>query len=103
MSTEQLQLADYERQLAEGGRDHGLEAAARADGEWLDKVLDHLEHLDPGSETSADEIRHRFGSSSAMGAAFRTACRRGWIVPIGHRTSSAPSRHRGEQRVWTRA
>ena len=98
----QLTIADYAKGLAENARDHGLAVAEWNDREWFDLVLDHLQGLEPGEETSGDDVRARFGTSPAMGSAFRTACRRGWIAPIGHRTSTAPSRHKGEQRIWTR-
>lgn len=98
----QATLDDYRRQLGERARDVGMSRAEAADAEWFEKVLVFIDDLDPGDVIAADDVRSRFGSSPAMGSVFRTACSREWIVPIGHRTSSAPSRHRGEQRVWRR-
>ena len=99
---EQATLDDYRRQLGERARDVGMSRAEAADAEWFEKVLVFIDDLDPGDVIAADDVRSRFGSSQAMGSAFRTARRRGLITSIGHRTSSAPSRHCGEQRLWRR-
>ena len=97
-----LDATIYRRQLGECARDVGMSRAEAADAEWFEKVLVFIDDLDPGDVIAADDVRSRFGSSQAMGSAFRTARRRGLITSIGHRTSCAPSRHRGEQRLWLR-
>jgi hypothetical protein len=99
---EQATLDAYAEVLAARAREAGLQAAASADPEWVERVLNWLRALPRGVEVCADDVRREFGTSSAMGSVFRTARCRGLIEAVGMTESTAITRHRGLQRVWRR-
>jgi len=58
------------------------------------------------SSFSAEDLRKAAGEPptvNAIGAAFRTAYRKGWIRPDGYTLASRPSRHASILRLWRRA
>jgi len=100
--TSQADLLEYAEMLATNARDTGLAVAESNDAEWVDRVLDWIYELAPGELVTADDVRSRWGASSAVGSVFRTASRRGVLVAVGLQESNAITRHRGLQRVWRR-
>ena len=103
MSAEQLDLSEYQRQLATAARDAGLQSAAASDPDLLDEVVNAITELAwTGDVFSADHVRSRVGPgcSSLLGVAFRKVARQGLIAPAGITVSDAVTRHRGLQRQW---
>ncbi len=56
---------------------------------------------------NAEDLRRTMGEEpptpNCMGAAFRSAYRRGWIKPDGYMLALRPSRHASILRCWVRA
>jgi len=80
----------------------------RFDGsEWQDYIVSIIERIsDTPLGITADEVRAAMDSEpmepNVIGSAFRVACLRGIIEPIGYRQSSRKESHARVLRVWRR-
>ena len=100
---EQLDLLAYQRQIAETVRAAGEERSRQSDPDGFSVALDTIAELArEGWTFTSDDVRSRTGPgyAGAMGAAFATARRNGWIEAVGIGISKAVTRHGGWLRTW---
>jgi hypothetical protein len=97
-------IESYVHDAAEWARDSGLDASVKADRDGFEEALGLIAAYPSGSVLFASRVRpqQQVGSPRVLGAAFRTAAKRGLIEADGFGTSSAASRHSGLERQWRR-
>jgi len=99
----QTTLDTYRQELAEAAAESGMERSRTADLDGHAEALELIRELAwAGVTFDADDVRgrQRIGTPTVLGAAFREACRRGWIEPVAVGSSRSPSRHGSLQRRW---
>ena len=107
-----LNSAHLEKATGAELRDAGIEKATDGGSValqvlWRDKALYCIAKMALADATfDAEDLRRAIGpppTPNAIGAAFRTAYKKGWIRPVTVRTADRPSRHASLIRTWTRA
>jgi hypothetical protein len=105
-----MTLFEYAEKRAEAERaaQEGIDRVEATNAVWVESTARLIADLaSQGGESTADEVWPLVPTSptnpSAMGAAFRLAASRGWIVRApGFRTSLRPQTHLRPLRLWVR-
>jgi hypothetical protein len=103
-TSEGTTVESYVHDAGAWARDAGMDASVEADHHGFQEAVRLIAAYPSGSVLFASRVRRqqKLGSPRVLGAAFRTAAKRGLIEPDGFSTSLAASRHSGYERRWRR-
>jgi hypothetical protein len=96
---EQGSLESYRASLVIAVRDHGEEAARRADPDAFDDAIAAIRDAAELGSFSADDVVFP-GSRTVLGSAFSFLRKSGEIECVGYSISRRPARHGGLCRQW---
>jgi hypothetical protein len=99
---DQGDLFAYADALARAASEEGMEGSRSADPDWFRRVLEWVWSMPAGHAFDADDIRAKFGRSTAAGAVIREASRKGYTRSVGVSRSKSTTRHAGLQLRWER-